>query len=62
MKLLGKILISFASSSIIYPLGEEILKMPSTIQNQLYILLSLCFSIYFIGAEIGFWNDFILDN
>ena len=60
MNLLVKLFISFATSAITLPISQEILKLS---KNFSYVLgLILFFSIYFIGSEIGLWQDIILNH
>jgi len=60
MNLLVKLFISFATSAITLPISQEILKLS---KNFSYVLgLILFFSIYFIGSEIGLWQDIIFNH
>ena len=59
MKIMGKLLISFATSSISYPLAKKILNISKKSSYEIWGILFICFSIYFIGSEIGFWKDII---
>ena len=59
MSLVGKLFFSFATSGLAYPLGQDILKITNEQSYFLWALLFICFSIYFVGAEIGFWEDIV---
>ena len=62
MKITGKLFISFATSSLAHPLSQEILNLSKNISYLLWLILFICFSVYFIGSEIGFWKDLVFEN